>query len=93
MNRRHRPTRTPHPSCDASVYVNNATRSDPLLGYAHDLIGDPMFYGTAIRPLTVGFAGYYRFLGLRRCSTQARDLAFQVRYHGLRDSICLRFMN
>jgi len=55
------PTRTPRPSCDASVYVNNATRSDPLLGYAHDLIGDPMFYGTAIRPLTVGFTRYYRF--------------------------------
>ena len=46
---------------DASVYVHNATSSDPLLGYAHDLIGDPMFYGTAIRPLTVGFTGYYRF--------------------------------
>jgi outer membrane receptor protein involved in Fe transport len=50
-----------HEGLDASVYMNNATRSDPLLGYAHDLIGDPMFYGTAIRPLTVGFTGYYRF--------------------------------
>jgi iron complex outermembrane recepter protein len=50
-----------HEGLDASVYVNNATKSDPLLGYAHDLIGDPMFYGTAIRPLTVGFTGYYRF--------------------------------
>jgi hypothetical protein len=46
---------------DASVYVDNATRSDPILGYAHDVIGDPMFYGTAIRPLSVGFTGYYRF--------------------------------
>jgi hypothetical protein len=73
--------------------VNNATRSDPLVDYAHDLIGDPMFYGTAIRPLTVDFTGYYRLLGLRRCSTRARDLTFQVQYHGLRDSICLRFMN
>jgi iron complex outermembrane receptor protein len=50
-----------HEGLDASVYVNNATRQDPLLGYAHDLIGDRMFYGTAIRPLTVGFTGYYRF--------------------------------
>jgi iron complex outermembrane recepter protein len=50
-----------HDGLDASVYVNNATKSDPLLGYAHDLIGDPMFYGTAIRPLAVGFTGYYRF--------------------------------
>jgi hypothetical protein len=41
--------------------VNNATRSDALLGYAHGLIGDPMFYGTAIRPLTAGFTAYYRF--------------------------------
>jgi iron complex outermembrane recepter protein len=50
-----------HEGLDASIYVNNATRSDPLLGYAHDVIGDPMFYGTAIRPLTAGFTGYYRF--------------------------------
>lgn len=50
-----------HARLDASVYVDNATRSDPILGYAHDVIGDPMFYGTAIRPLAVGFTGYYRF--------------------------------
>jgi iron complex outermembrane receptor protein len=50
-----------HNGFDASIYANNATKSDPLLGYAHDVIGDPMFYGTAIRPLTVGFTGYYRF--------------------------------
>jgi iron complex outermembrane recepter protein len=50
-----------HEGLDLSVYVNNATNSDPLLGYAHDVIGDPMFYGTAIRPLTAGFTGYYRF--------------------------------
>ena len=50
-----------HEGLDVSVYAYNATRSDPILGYAHDVIGDPMFYGTAIRPLTVGFTGYYRF--------------------------------
>jgi iron complex outermembrane receptor protein len=50
-----------HEGLDASVYVNNATKSNPRLGYAHDVIGDPMFYGTAIRPLTVGFTGYFRF--------------------------------
>jgi len=50
-----------HEGFDVSVYVSDATKSDPLLGYAHDVIGDPMFYGTAIRPLTGGFTGYYRF--------------------------------
>jgi iron complex outermembrane receptor protein len=50
-----------HEGLDASVYVNNAAKSDPRLGYAHDVIGDPIFYGTAIRPLTAGFTGYYRF--------------------------------
>jgi outer membrane receptor protein involved in Fe transport len=50
-----------HAGLDVSVYVANATNSNPLLGYAHDVIGDPMFYGTAIRPLTTGFTGYYRF--------------------------------
>ena len=50
-----------HEGFDVSVYVSDATQSDPLLGYAHDVIGDPMFYGTAIRPLTGGFTGYYRF--------------------------------
>ena len=43
-----------HEGLDASIYVNNATKSDPLLGYAHDVIGDPMFYGTAIRPFLDG---------------------------------------
>jgi iron complex outermembrane recepter protein len=50
-----------HAGLDVSVYIANATNSDPVLGYAHDVIGDPMFYGTAIRPLTAGFTGYYRF--------------------------------
>jgi iron complex outermembrane recepter protein len=50
-----------HEGLDASVYVNNATKSDPTLGYAHDIIGDPIFYGTAIRPMTIGVTGYYRF--------------------------------
>jgi iron complex outermembrane receptor protein len=50
-----------HEGLDASIYVDNATKSDPRLGYAHDISGDPIFYGTAIRPMTVGFTGYYRF--------------------------------
>ena len=50
-----------HEGLDASVYVNNATKADPRLGYTHDVIGDPIFYGTAIRPMTVGVTGYYRF--------------------------------
>lgn len=50
-----------HEGLDASVYVNNATKSDPRLGYAHDITGDPVFFGTAIRPMTIGVTGYYRF--------------------------------
>jgi hypothetical protein len=50
-----------HEGLDASVYVNNATKADPRLGYTHDVIGDPIFYGTAIRPMTIGVTGYYRF--------------------------------
>jgi outer membrane receptor protein involved in Fe transport len=46
---------------DLSLYLNNATRADPTLSYWHDVSGDPMFYATAIRPLTAGFTGYYRF--------------------------------
>ena len=62
------PTRTPHPSCDASVYVNNATGSDPLLGYAHDLIGrsDVLRHGDPS-----SHAGLHRvlpILGLRNCT-------------------------
>jgi outer membrane receptor protein involved in Fe transport len=50
-----------HGGLDLSAYVNNATKSDPTLSYAHDATGDPMFYGTAIRPLTAGVTAYYRF--------------------------------
>jgi outer membrane receptor protein involved in Fe transport len=50
-----------HAGLDASVYVRNATKSDPRLGYAHDIYGDPMYYSTAIRPMTIGVTGYYRF--------------------------------
>ena len=50
-----------HAGLDASAYVRNATKSDPRLGYAHDIYGDPMYYSTAIRPMTIGVTGYYRF--------------------------------
>jgi iron complex outermembrane receptor protein len=50
-----------HEGLDLSAYVNNATKSDPVLAYTHDISGDPMIYGSAIRPLTVGVTAMYRF--------------------------------
>jgi iron complex outermembrane receptor protein len=50
-----------HGGLDLSAYVNNATRSDPQLAYAHDVTGDPMIYASAIRPLTVGITALCRF--------------------------------
>lgn len=47
-----------HSGVDLSAYVNNATNSDPLLGYNHD---GTLFYGAAIRPLTAGVTAWYRF--------------------------------
>jgi len=46
---------------DLSAYVNNATNSDPRLGYSHDAPGSPLFFGNAIRPLTTGVTAWYRF--------------------------------
>jgi len=46
---------------DLSGFVNNATRSDPTLSYTHDAGGDPLFFASAIRPLTVGVTAFYRF--------------------------------
>jgi outer membrane receptor protein involved in Fe transport len=46
---------------DLSVYVNNATRADPMLAYTHDVYGDPQLNAAAIRPLTAGFTAIYRF--------------------------------
>jgi iron complex outermembrane receptor protein len=50
-----------HAGLDLSAYVNNATKSDPVLAYTHDISGDPMIYASAIRPLTVGVTAMYRF--------------------------------
>jgi iron complex outermembrane recepter protein len=50
-----------HEGLDVSAYVNNATQSDPRLGYQHDSFGSSLFYGSAIRPLTAGFTAWYRF--------------------------------
>lgn len=50
-----------HGGLDVSAYVNDATRSDPVLSYFHEASGDPLFYGSAIRPLTAGMTAYYRF--------------------------------
>ncbi len=50
-----------HDGLDISAYVENATRRDPALSYTHDAFGDPMFYATAVRPLTAGITMFYRF--------------------------------
>jgi iron complex outermembrane recepter protein len=50
-----------HGGLDVSTYVNNATNSDPALGYFHDAAGSPLFYAQAIRPLTAGVTAFYRF--------------------------------
>ncbi|MDP9066083.1 MAG: TonB-dependent receptor [Pseudomonadota bacterium] len=50
-----------HDGIDLSLYVENATRKDPRLSYTHDVFGDPMFYATAVRPLTAGITMFYRF--------------------------------
>jgi iron complex outermembrane recepter protein len=50
-----------HGGLDLSAYVNNATKSDPVLGYTHDANPDPLYSATAIRPLTMGFTAFYRF--------------------------------
>ena len=46
---------------DLSAFVNNATNADPLLGLTHASVSDPLYSATAIRPLTVGVTGLYRF--------------------------------
>jgi iron complex outermembrane recepter protein len=46
---------------DLSAFVNNATNADPILGLTHASLNDSLFSATAIRPLTVGLTGLYRF--------------------------------
>jgi outer membrane receptor protein involved in Fe transport len=54
-----------HEGWDISTYVNNATHSDPLLGYSHTppprFTPNALYYGSAIRPLTFGITTWYRF--------------------------------
>jgi iron complex outermembrane recepter protein len=51
-----------HSGLDMSAYVNNATRSDPVLGY-YDSFGyaPSLHYASTLRPFTVGFTAWYRF--------------------------------
>lgn len=46
---------------DASVFVDNATNANPLLGYDHYAPGDPLFQAAQIRPLTTGITLRYNF--------------------------------
>ena len=50
-----------HGGLDASVFVDNATNADPLLGYFHFGLGDPLFQATMMRPLTTGITVRYAF--------------------------------
>jgi iron complex outermembrane recepter protein len=50
-----------HGGLDASAFVDNATNADPLLGYFHFGLGDPLFQATMIRPLTTGITLRYSF--------------------------------
>jgi iron complex outermembrane recepter protein len=46
---------------DLSAFVNNATNADPILGVTHASLTDSLYSATAIRPLTMGVTGLYRF--------------------------------
>jgi outer membrane receptor protein involved in Fe transport len=46
---------------DLSLFVNNATHENPILGLDHDVGGDPLLFASALRPFTAGVTGYYRW--------------------------------
>jgi iron complex outermembrane recepter protein len=50
-----------HGGLDVSAFVNNATNADPALGLTHASLTDSLISATAIRPLTMGLTGLYRF--------------------------------
>jgi outer membrane receptor protein involved in Fe transport len=50
-----------HDRLDASVFVDNATNANPLLGYTHWGLGDSGFEAYRIRPLTAGITVTYAF--------------------------------
>jgi outer membrane receptor protein involved in Fe transport len=46
---------------DVSAFINNATNSNPRLGYSHVVPADPLYEAVAIRPLTVGLTTFFQF--------------------------------
>jgi hypothetical protein len=51
-----------HGAWDLSAYVDNATHSDPGLGYSNNYPGSTqLLEASAIRPLTFGVTSWYRF--------------------------------
>ena len=52
-----------HGGLDVSAYVNNATRSNPVLGFTHTFTGgQPDIWASGmLRPLTFGVTAWYRF--------------------------------
>ena len=50
-----------HGGLDTSVFVDNATNANPLVGYYHYGPGDQLFQGWRIRPLTTGVTVRYAF--------------------------------
>jgi hypothetical protein len=50
-----------HGGLDVSAFVNNVTNANPILGLTHASLTDSLYSATAIRPLTAGVTGLYRF--------------------------------
>ena len=46
---------------DLSVFGRNLLNDTPVLGLFHDSVGDPLYYGTTVRPRTIGVTGVYRY--------------------------------
>ncbi len=46
---------------NVSAFINNATNSNPRLGFSHVVPGDPLYEAVAIRPLTVGLTTLFQF--------------------------------
>jgi iron complex outermembrane recepter protein len=48
-----------HSGLDVSLFVNNVTKANPVVGYLHIAPGDPLIQASQIRPLTIGLTALY----------------------------------
>ena len=46
---------------DVSVFGRNLLNDAPVLGLVHDSLADPLFYGTTVRPRTIGLTAVARY--------------------------------